>query len=130
MTKNHEISSYTGFMSRIPKNEATEFGKRLSAMRKAAGLSQEEVAKALGIPQRRFSYYEREARFLPSNLVQPLARILGVPITEFLGEEGAHEVRRGPKTKLERLIEKAQQLPRAKQELITKILGEIIGSQA
>ena len=128
MHKIPENSIYTGVMPRIPKSEATEFGKRLSALRKAAGLSQMEVAEALGIPQRRVSYYEREGRFLPSNLVQPLAELLGVPVTEFLGNEHFPDSKRGPKSRLERLFEKARELPRTKQELITKLLVEIIGS--
>ena len=130
MIKEPEISVYTGLMPRRPNKDATEFGRRLSELRKAAGLSQIEVAEALGIPQRRVSFYEREARCLPSNLVQPLAKLLGVPVTEFLGDASVEEPKRGPKSKLERLFEKAQHLPRTKQELITKLLVEIIGSPA
>ena len=128
MAREPEISVYTGFMPRRPNKEATEFGKRLSELRKAAGLSQSAVAEALGIPQRRVSFYEREARCLPSNLVQPLADLLGVPVSEFLGGNPDQAARRGPKSRLERLFEKAQELPRTKQELITKLLVEIIGS--
>jgi hypothetical protein len=40
--------------------------------------------------------------------------------------EGPEAKKRGPKAKLERLFEQASQLPKAKQEFITKLLGEII----
>jgi len=130
-SENRENSFYNGFMAgRPPKQEATAFGKRLADLRKAAGLSQTEVSSALGIPQRTFSYYEREARFLPSNLVQPLAELFGVPVAELLEGGAEQSGKRGPKSKLERLFEKAQRLPRAKQEFIAKLLRELIGNQA
>jgi transcriptional regulator with XRE-family HTH domain len=130
MTQNTESSLYTSFMAgRPPKREATEFGKRLTALRKAAGLSQVEVALKLGIPQRTFSYYEREAQHLPSNLVQPLADLLGAQVFELLGVEAQMGSKRGPKSKLERLIEKAQQLPRSKQDFIVKLLGQILAAE-
>ena len=113
---------------RPAKKKATEFGERLAALRKAAGLSQADIASKLGIPQRRFSYYEREGRFLPSNLIRPLAKLLEVPVSELLEGEAQTTSKRGPKSKLERLFEKAQKLPRSKQELITKLLREIIGN--
>jgi transcriptional regulator with XRE-family HTH domain len=122
---------YNGFMQgRTPKNPATEHGERLADLRRAAGLTQMEVAKELGIPQRTVSFYERKARQIPQELVHPLAKLLGVTPEEILGLEGTEPKKRGPKSKLERLFEQASQLPKAKQEFITKLLGEIIGNQA
>lgn len=121
---------YTIFMAgRPPKKDATEFGKRLTALRKAAGLSQTEVAEKLGIPQRTFSYYEREARFLPSNLVQPLAELFGIPIADLLGGDAKPTAKRGPKSRLERIMEEVRRLPRTKQDFIAKLLGQILTAE-
>ena len=126
-----ENSPYNAYMAgRIPKNEATEHGRRLAELRKAAGLSQIEVAKELGIPQRTLSFYEREARQVPQDLVRPLAELFGVAPEIILGLGEEQQRKRGPKSKLERLCEKATHLPQAKQDLIIKLLGEIIGNQA
>ena len=43
------------------KEPGTEFGKRLFALRKARGLTQVQLAEALGATQRVISYYETEA---------------------------------------------------------------------
>ncbi len=126
-----ENGSYNSFMSeRTPRENITEHGKRLASLRKAAGFTQTEVANELGIPQRNISFYEREARQVPQNLVQPLAKLFGVPPEEILGLGKEESRKRGPKTKLERLFEKAAQLPPSKQDLIERLLGEIIGNQA
>jgi len=126
-----ENSSYNACMAgRNPKNEATEHGKRLAELRKSAGLSQMEVAKELGIPQRTLSFYERAARQVPQDLVRPLAELFGVAPEIILGLGEESQKKRGPKSKLERLFEKATHLPPAKQDLIVRLLGEIIGNQA
>jgi transcriptional regulator with XRE-family HTH domain len=122
---------YNGFMTeRTPRKNFTEHGKRLAELRKAAGLSQMEVAKELGIPQRTISFYEREARQVPQHLVKPLAELFGVAPEIILGLGEEPQKKRGPKSKLERLCEKATHLPQAKQDLIIKLLGEIIGNHA
>ncbi len=112
---------------RPPKANATEHGKHLAELRKAAGLSQTEIATALGIPQRTLSFYEREARRLPLELLKPLAELLGVSVEEILGLKENKNARRGPKSRLERQFEEIQKLPRTRQEFISKLLGEILG---
>ncbi|MGM0601250.1 MAG: helix-turn-helix domain-containing protein [Candidatus Rifleibacteriota bacterium] len=126
-----ENSHYNAYMAgRIAKNEGTEHGKRLAELRKAAGLTQVEVAKELGIPQRTLSFYEREARQIPQNLVRPLAELFGVAPEIILGLGEEQQKKRGPKSRLERMFEKASQLPKTKQELIIKLLGEVIENNA
>ena len=122
---------YNEFMAgRPPKNNPTELGKRLAELRKAAGLSQMEVAAALGVAQRSVSFYEREVRTLPPNLLKPLAELLGVSAEEILGINEGRASKRGPKSKLERQFEEIQKLPRTRQEFISKILGEFLGTNA
>lgn len=121
---------YTGCMAgRPPKTLPTDHGKHLADLRKAAGLSQTEVANTLGVPQRTVSFYERAARQVPRNVVKSLADLYGVPPEEILGIEGPEPRKRGPKTKLERLIDEVQKLPRAKQEFIATLLGQILTAE-
>ena len=122
---------YNGGMPRTsPPKPPKELGARLIRLRKAAGLTQAEMAEALGIPQTTISYYEREAAYLPSTILAPLAQLLGVPIGEIIGVEGQEPGKRGPKSQLERQFEAVRKLPQAKQKVISAILVEFIGNQA
>lgn len=126
-----ERLSYNDFMAGRPaKAPATEYGKHLASLRKAAGLSQVEMAQSLGIPQRTLSFYEQKGVYLPSNLVKPMAELLGTSIEVILNISKAKEGKRGPKSKLERLFAKVAELPLSKQDLVARLLGEIIGNQA
>jgi len=107
-----------------------ELGARLARLRKAAGLTQAEVAEALDIPQTTVSYYEREAAYVPSNLLAPMAKLFRVSISEIIGESDQTPNKRGPKTRLAKQFEAVQKLPKAQQKVISNILGELIGSQA
>lgn len=132
MSINRQIEEwlYTGCMAgRPPKTSPTEHGKHLADLRKAAGLSQTEVANALGVPQRTISFYERAARQVPRNLVKGLADLYGVTPEEILDIDGPEPRKRGPKTKLERLIEEVRKLPRAKQEFVATLLGQILTAE-
>lgn len=117
----------------MPRNQThgspNELGARLASLRKAAGLTQAEVADALGIPQTTVSFYEREASYLPSSILPPLAQLLGVSIEEILGMESESPRKRGPKSRLERQFEAIQEMPPGKQQFISKLLGEILGKQ-
>ena len=67
------------------KEPHSAFGKRLFALRKMRGLTQVQLAEALGTTQRVISYYETEAELPPSTAIIPLARVLDVSTDELLG---------------------------------------------
>ena len=106
--------------------QPTESGARLAAFRKAAGLSQVQVAQALKIPQRTLSYYEREAEAIPSSLLPPLAALLGVTVEALLGLNNGRSSKRGPKSKLDRQLEAVKRLPRSEQEFVGKFLDNVL----
>lgn len=49
--------------------DISALGDRLSTLRKAAGLSQSEIAEKLGISRSSYQYYERNERDLPASLL-------------------------------------------------------------
>lgn len=65
--------------------EKTNFGKRLSHLRKASGLTQKQLGDAINISRRMIVYYEGDAESPPANLVEPLAKALRVTPEELLG---------------------------------------------
>lgn len=64
---------------------APSFGARLAELRKAAGLTQVELAEAIGTSQRMVAYYERTEDYPLARLLRHLSRALGVSADELLG---------------------------------------------
>jgi transcriptional regulator with XRE-family HTH domain len=71
-----------GMNEKIP---TTDLGKRLVQLRKARGLTQQQLADKLGLTRRAIVYYERESDNIPTNIIVPLAKALNVSIEELLG---------------------------------------------
>ena len=103
-----------------------DMGKRIADARKVIGLSQQQVADKLGIPQRTFSYYERGNGDLPSSLLVPLAEILSVDVHELLGIDMELRQRRGRKAYLEERLNALRNLPRKEQQFVLKFLDQVI----
>jgi transcriptional regulator with XRE-family HTH domain len=124
-------SWYRRLMAGRPSSKKpTETGARLAALRQAAGLSQAQLADAVGIPQRTLSFYEREGSYLPSHLITPLAKALGVSVQTLLGSEATAKAKRGPKSRLERQFEAVSKLPPGEQELVSKLLERFTTGKA
>ena len=60
-------------------------GARLAELRKAAGLTQVELAEAIGTSQRMVAYYERTEDYPIARLLRHLSHALGVSADELLG---------------------------------------------
>ena len=97
----------------------------IKTARKAAGLSQREVAAELGIPPRTFSYYESPKGDLPSSLLVPLADILGVDVRELLGLDVDVAMRRR-KSRIEQRAEAIRELPQGEQKFVLKFLDQVL----
>lgn len=66
-------------------------GERLSTLRKAAGLSQSELAERLGISRSSYQYYERNERDLPSSLLLRICELF---------DDDAHRILTGQPSEL------------------------------
>jgi transcriptional regulator with XRE-family HTH domain len=62
-----------------------EIARRVKLARQAAGLSQEELGQRLGLTKVGYGEYERAHRVLDTEQLAKLGRVLGQPITYFLG---------------------------------------------
>ena len=67
------------------KKEDSSFGPRLTAIRKARGLTQVQLAQATGSTQRSISYYENDDGIPPAAALIDLAKALRVSSDELLG---------------------------------------------
>jgi transcriptional regulator with XRE-family HTH domain len=111
---------------RPPSTEAPPFGKRLAALRKAQGLSQQGLADLLGTTRNAVDYYERRALNPSIDLVQRCANALGVSPEAFLEEEPAKTRKPGPKSDLERRFEQVSKLPKNRQREILKVVDALL----
>jgi len=67
-----------------PIAERERNGRMLLGARLRAGLTQKELAKAIGVPQSHISEYERNKRSIPRQKAEELARVLKTVPTHFL----------------------------------------------
>ncbi len=67
------------------RQEATDFGERLAALRRQRGLTQVELAARIQATQRSISYYESPGGHAPASVLVKLAQALDVSTDELLG---------------------------------------------
>lgn len=109
------------------KEHTTDFGARLTELRKAAGYTQVELAAALGTTQRMIAYYESRAEKAPAALLPQMAQALGVSTDEILGIKPLKKGKgKQPDTRLQRRLQRIEKLdPKAKRQ-ITQLLDTFI----
>lgn len=70
--------------SRGPKDYDVALGKRLKAVRMAAGIGQMELGKAIGVTFQQIQKYESGANRVAVSTLLPMARALGVSLDQLL----------------------------------------------
>jgi transcriptional regulator with XRE-family HTH domain len=116
-------------MSGRPQQKQTPlFGQRLAGARNAKGWSQTELAHKLNTTLKMIDYYERRAVNPSVEFVRRAAQVLGVSMTELIGENKqlkAHS-KPGPSSQLEQRMEKIRRLPRKEQEFVLRFLDTVL----
>ncbi len=106
---------------RPASNSRPAFGERIARLRVAAGLTQEQLAEAMGVTQRVVTYWEREARSVRADQLAELAGVLGTGVDALLHGSGPAK-----KQRLPAVIEKLQSLPKKRQTEILKQVESLI----
>lgn len=102
-------------------------GKRMSALRKAASLTQAQMAKELNVSQQAVQSWEAGRRRIQISILPAVAKLLSVSLEGLLGEKTEHTPRkRGPASRLEQQIEVISQLPKARQKMVAEMLDAVI----
>ncbi len=118
-------------MPRSKQSPATEFAKRLIAVRKARGLTQVQLAELTRSTQRNISYYETGAGYPPAPVIAELADALDVSADQLLGVRSgkmpaAKQEQEDPQ--LRRLWKKFQQvarLPDKDQRAVIRLINSL-----
>ncbi|MCP4449672.1 MAG: helix-turn-helix transcriptional regulator [Myxococcales bacterium] len=103
-------------------------GAHLVALRKAAGLSQTELAELVGQSQANIAYWERIAKPPRSDVLPTMAEVLGVSIDELLNTGAAKKraKRAGPVGRTQKLFEDVSKLPRRQQEKVVEVVSAML----
>lgn len=119
-----------GLMAGRPTSKsAPEFGQRLAATRKLRGLTQEQLARSIGVSQKMIDYYERRAVNIKSETIRKLAHFLHISVDELMGTKPP-KTKPGPKSRLWRQFEQVERLPKSDQELVGRLLNRFLDKAA
>lgn len=100
-------------------------------LRKAAGLSQYELAELIGEPQPNIAFWELSEKPPRSDVLPKMADVLGVGIADLLNTNGgrvmaARKVSSRPPGKLRKVFDDVSKLPRRQQEKIIEFVTAIV----
>ena len=107
-----------------------ELGSRIAELRKSQGITQIQMAEALGVSQQTVNSYEVARRRVPVSALPILGRLFNISVDELLGEQTAKpNGKRGPASKLQQQIERVNLLPRSKQKFVIEMIDTVIQQQ-
>jgi transcriptional regulator with XRE-family HTH domain len=105
-------------------------GVRLAELRKAAGLSQYELARMIGVPQANIAFWERSEKPPRSEVLPKMADALGVRIEDLLnGSAVTRMVKTGkskPVGKVRQAFEEVSKLPRRQQDKVVEFVTAFV----
>lgn len=103
------------------------FGERLAQQRKTQGLTQVQLAEALGVSQQAVTAYESGQRRVPISSLPLLAQVLGTTMEALIGASSTRSAgKRGPAPKLQQQLEQVSRLPKAQQKFVSQMLDTVL----
>jgi transcriptional regulator with XRE-family HTH domain len=121
-----ETRPYTPGMARKLERQRPRQGARLAALRRAAGLTQVELAQLVGEPQQNIAFWEQSEKPPRSDVLPKMAKVLGVRIEQILEGELPQTRRAGPVGKVQKLFEEVSTLPRRQQDRILETVSALV----
>lgn len=127
-----ESAAYTPAVARNPKpnrGPRPKQGAHLLALRQKAGLTQIELAEAVGVQQTTIVLWEWSNSPPRSRDLPGLARALGVHVNDLLVDHGSAEplsTRPGPVGQVQRVFEEVRQLPRKQQKKVLEMVIALV----
>jgi transcriptional regulator with XRE-family HTH domain len=105
-------------------------GARIAQARKEHGLTQQQLADQLGIPQQTLAHYEVARARIPASMLPTLAQLLTLSLDELIGNPlPRSKSRRGSNSRLQQQIEAIEQLPKTKQQFVSQMLDTVLAQQ-
>ena len=124
------LSHCSAAMTQDEKDYFKLLGSRVAQLRKDHGLTQVQLAQALGISQQMVASYEVGRRRIPVSMLQALAKALSVEVDMLLGDESAKaRAKRGPVPTLARHMERISALPKTQQKFVIQVIETVLAQQ-
>jgi transcriptional regulator with XRE-family HTH domain len=101
-------------------------GARLAEARRAARLTQVELAAQLDIPQQTLARYETGESRPPILVLIAMSQALGFSLDDMLTGRAEGRSKRGPASRLEQQLNAIARLPKAKQRIVADMLDGIL----
>lgn len=99
------------------------FGQRLRRFREGRGLTQSELAQAIGSSQRAICSYEQDRTEPPLSGLSQMASVLGVSLDQLMGRDAATiEESKTASVRWTRKLEEINRLPERKQRTIMQAI--------
>ncbi len=117
---------YIGGMGRKLTKPRPEQGARLVELRKAASLSQTDLAELIGESQQTIANWEQSDKPPRSSVLPKMAGVLGVSIETILGNGKPARRRAGPVGKMQRVFDEVSNLPRRQQEQVVQFVSTLL----
>jgi transcriptional regulator with XRE-family HTH domain len=114
------------------KEPQTVFGARLIAARKTRGMTQTQLAHAIGATQRAISYYEAEGGNPDLDIVSKLAKALSTTADDLLGLTDTAEVpatENADERRVWRRFRQLMQLPEKDRRAVLRMLDSLTKAQ-
>ncbi len=105
------------------------FGVRLATLRRARGLSQEELAAQAGVSRRVIAYYEVESAQPPGALLVALARVLRCSTDALLGVKPVSDTLSPKTARLLKRLQRIEELPPADQRAVLKLVDAMLDTR-
>lgn len=99
-----------------------QIGSRIAVSRKAAGLTQTDLAHAVDLSQQVIANYEAGQRNIPVYTLARIADVLGVPVGTLTTEDSRPGRKRGPAPLVQKQLERIQTLPKDRQKFVIQAL--------
>lgn len=112
--------SSTDIFSDMPRNPS-----RLQSLRKAAGLTQRELAALIDQHHSNIGFWELSGKMPPAELLPPIAQALGVSVDDLLGITKNKKMA-APGGKARLAFEAVSKLPRKQQEKILDVVHALV----
>ncbi len=120
-----DIHQQTMDMAAKDKAFYEQLGRRIAEARKAADITQVELAKTLGIAQQTLAHYEGGVSRIPVVLLPIVAKAIDVSIETLIGEDMKRSTsgsKRGPASRFQQQLDQIAQLPRTQQKFVIQMI--------
>ena len=128
-TTDSEIVAYPCDVPRKLTKPRPRQGARLAALRRAAGVTQAELATLVGESQPNIAYWELSEKPPRSDVLPKLAKVLGVSVEELLSSDVVPERRHGPVGRMQKIFEEVSRLPRRQQDKVIEFVEAFVAQQ-